>query len=300
MRNKLFKSAAFFALLFGVSTILASCNQPAESESTEHVVWSGVSDLELDMGDHAPNLLLGVTATQGKKELTVKIDEERSDELDTSVAGAFSIYYVAYNGNKAISDKLDGEYIRTITVLRGTFIDNSDFESSDKKGWSGNGNGNSEMTWDIDATQKALVVNITKAGDEYWQNQVEFNGLSVKYNTTYEIDIRAKSDTPRNIGASLEVPSLGYRCIDDVSVNSVGYTLTNQYGSYKFYYTASASYDGVKFGIILGRFNELDETANKVYIDSVKISKLEKRANSTGITFSGNTTEKISLDFYFK
>ena len=297
------KTAALFALAFSTGAVLAACGQQSSTsassaattskESQVKVVWEGVDDVDLDMGDPAPNLLLGVSAKQGDKTLTVKIDNERSDEVDTNVAGAFSIYYVAFDGELAIPEELNGEYIRTVNVSRGTYIDNADFTSADKKGWAGNGNGNSAMTWDIDAQAGALVVDITKSGDEYWQNQVEFNGLSVKANTTYVINIKAKSETPRNIGASLEVPSLGYRCIDTVSVNSVGYTMTNEYKDYKFYYTASEDYDGVKFGIILGRFNELDETANKVYIDSVRISKAAKQANTSGIVFTGDSSVTV-------
>ena len=291
MKKKLFKGAAFLALLFGSASVVIACNQPSQVTPAEKVVWTGVDDVNLDMGDTTPNLLLGVTAKQGDKTLTVKIDNERSDEVDTSVAGAFSIYYVAYDGEKAVSEDLDGEKVRTVNVSRGTFIDNANFESSNKKGWGGNGNGNSKMTWDIDTTAKALVVNIEKSGDEYWQNQVEFNGLEVKKDTTYVININAKSETPRNIGASLEVPALSYRCIDSVSVNSVGYEMTTEYRDYKFYYTASDNYSGVKFGIILGRFNEKDESANKVWINSVSITKAAKKANSTGIVFTGANAE---------
>lgn len=302
MRNKLFKSTALVACLFGAGLVLAACGGGEASTTptsttqpvTEKVKWTGVEDIDLDMGDPAPNLLLGVTAKQGEKTLTVKIDSERSDDVDTSVAGAFSIYYVAYDGETAVSEDLDGEYVRTVTVSRGTFVDNADFKSSNKKGWGGNGNGNSKMSWDIDTSLEALVVNIEKSGDEYWQNQVEFNGLEVKAHTTYVVDIRAKSTTPRNIGASLEVPALGYRCIDVQSVNSVGYTMTSEYASYKFYYTASEDYSGVKFGIILGRFNELDETANTVYIDSVSITKAAKEANSTGVVFTGETHVEVA------
>ena len=301
-KRGLVKNAAFLALVFSAGAIMASCgqNQPQSSSSVsssvpaEKVKWEGVADLNLDMGDAAPNLILGVTAKQGDKVLTIKIDEERSDEVDTSVAGAFSIYYIAYDGSTPVGEALNGEYIRTVNVSRGTYIDNNKFETANKKGWGGNGNGNSEMSWDIDTTQKALVVNIVKSGDEYWQNQVEFNGLEVKANTTYVVDIRAKSDTPRNIGATMEVPALSYRCIDSVSVNSVGYTLTNQYASYKFYYTASENYEGVKFGILMGRFNQLDDSANKIYIDSVSITKAEKQANSTGIVFTGESSVEVS------
>ena len=234
-KRGLVKNAAFLALVFSAGAIMASCgqNQPQSSSSVsssvpaEKVKWEGVADLNLDMGDAAPNLILGVTAKQGDKVLTIKIDEERSDEVDTSVAGAFSIYYIAYDGSTPVGEALNGEYIRTVNVSRGTYIDNNKFETANKKGWGGNGNGNSEMSWDIDTTQKALVVNIVKSGDEYWQNQVEFNGLEVKANTTYVVDIRAKSDTPRNIGATMEVPALSYRCIDSVSVNSTPVALSS-------------------------------------------------------------------------
>ena len=292
MKNRLFKGAAFLALVFGTTGLVAACGQQ-QVAPTEKVVWSGVDDIELDMGDAAPNLLLGVVATQGDKTLTVRIDNEKSDEVNTDVAGAFSIYYVAYDGDKAVDESLNGEVVRTVSVLRGTHVDNNEFKSNDKRGWGGNGNAGSEMTWDIDTAQQALVVNITKSGNEYWQNQVEFNGLTVKANTTYEITIRAKSATPRNIGASLEVPALGYRCIDKVSVNSVGYTMTTSFADYKFYYTAEENFDGVKFGIILGRFNELDETANTVTIDKVEVKKMAKQANSTGVTFTGESHVEV-------
>lgn len=301
MSKKLFNCGTFLGLLLGCGLVMTACGGTSSSQAPEEpveVTWAGVEDVEIGMGETF-DLLEGVTATQGDKALTVKVDEEMSDELNTEVAGAFSIYYVAYDGEVAVSEDLGGMYVRTISVMRGTYIDNSEFKTSDTKGWGGNGNGNSEMSWSIDTELEAVVVNITKSGDEYWQNQVEYNGLTVKANTTYEITIRAKSETPRNIGASLEVPSLGYRCIDTVSINSVGYTMTTEYADYKFYYTASEDYEGVKFGILLGRFNELDEPANKVYIDSVKISRMAKTANTTGIVFTGETVCEISgLDDY--
>ena len=293
----LVKYAGLLALVFGAGAMLTACvspspqPQPTTSENQQvKVTWTGVEDIDLSMGDAAPDLLAGVSAKQGEKVLTVKVDEERSDELDTSVAGAFSIYYVAYDGETAIAEELDGEFIRTINVSRGTFVDNAEFNSADARGWGGNGNGNSAMSWRIDDAAGALVVDITASGDEYWQNQVEFNGLEVKANTTYVINIRAKSASPRNIGASLEVPAQGYRCIDTVGVNSVGYTMSNEYQDFKFYYTAEMDFSGVKFGIILGRFNELDEVnPNTVHIDSVSITKAAKQANSTGIVFSGES-----------
>ena len=293
------RGAGLLALVFSAGAVLAACGNPTPSSTSqsqsvvEKVKWTGVEDVNLTLGDAAPNLILGVTAKQGDKVLTVKVDEERSDEVDTSVAGAFSVYLVAYDGDKAIPEALDGEVIRTVNVTRGVYIDNADFKTASKQGWSGNGNAGSVMSWDIDTTKEALVVDITKSGEEYWQNQVEFNGLEVKKDTTYVITIRAKSETPRNIGASLEVPSLGYRCIDAVSVNSVGYEMSTEYKDFNYYYTASDNYEGVKFGILLGRFNEKDETANKVYIDSVKITKAAKKANSTGVVFTGEDHVKI-------
>ncbi len=309
MSKRLIKSISVLGLSFAVGVIAAACGPSptpssqssgttsqalSSSEEEVSVVWGGVDDLDLDMGEAAPNLLYGVTATVNGRAVSVKIDQERSDEVNMDAAGAYSIYYVAYEGERVFTEDEDGEYVRTVTVNRGTYIDNADFTTASKTGWGGNGNGNSAMTWDIDTTLGACVVDIAKSGDEYWQNQVEFNGLSVRANTTYEITITAKADSPRNIGASLEVPALGYRCIDTVSVNSVGYTMSTEYADYKFYYTASEDYDNVKFGIILGRFNELDEPANKVYIDKVSVTKMTKRANSTGVVFSGETNVEVS------
>lgn len=289
MKRKILGISLLSAMTLCSAISLSACgehNTPAVNPEFKDVLWSGVEDIDLNMGDAIPDLLKGVTAeTDTGKKLTVKVDEEASDVIDTSVNGSFTVYYVAYDGDTLVSDEKGGSATRTVNVNRGTYIEDNDFKTGEKFSWAGNGNAGSEMSWKMDKATESLVVDIKNSGQAHWQNQVEFNGLSVKANTTYEITIRAKSTTGRNIGASLEVPAEAYRLIEDNSTNVLGYKTSNEYQDFKYYYTASQDFDGVKFGITLGRFNEDDVAPSVVNIDKVEIKAMAKKANSTGIVF---------------
>ena len=289
MKRKFIGIALLSALTFGSMVTLSSCAGGETIKPITNVNWEGLDDIYLTMGDEVPNLLAGVKAVaDNNKELTVKIDEEMSDEVSTKIDGAFTIYYVAFDGDKKIEEDY-GQASRTVTVERGTYIDDNDFKTGEKGKWAGNGNAGSVMSWEMDKANEAIKVEITNSGEEFWQNQVEYNGLNVRANTTYQITVRAKSTTGRNIGTSLEVPAEGYKLIEDNSTNVVGYKTSTEYQDFKYYFTASQDYLGVKFGITLGRFNEDDVAPSTVYIDKVEIKALAKQANTSGIVFTGDT-----------
>ena len=125
--------------------------------------------------------------------------------------------YIVMYAETADGTKVDAEgtgyAYKTFIVERGTTLDNSTFDTG-VTGWNGNGNAGSIMEFSWDSTEKALKVDITNAGLEYWNNQVEYNGLNLDANSTYEITFKAKSNSGRNIGVTMEVPANGYAVVE--------------------------------------------------------------------------------------
>lgn len=287
---KKFRSLLAFATLSAATIVgMAACGTTEEPEEIV-VTWSGLDDITIQLSDEVPSLTEGVTAKdQDGNELKVVVDEENSDTVNNMAAGAYTIWYTAYDSeDNAISEDNNGTATRTVFVEQGTYIENSTFDTGTSK-WSGNGNAGSVMSYSWDETEKALKVDITNSGNEYWNNQVEYNGLNLKKGVTYCVSFKAKSTTGRNIGASLEVPSAGYAIAESQFGNSVGLKTSTEYQEFKYYYTSDADYNAVKLGILLGRFTEADDAASTVWIDDVKVTALDKAANSTGVTFTGET-----------
>ena len=296
MRKKLLNFALLGTLTLGSIVMMTSC-QPEGNVIPDDltVTWSGLDTVTLSMGDATPDRLSGVTATASDgTTLEVRVDEDNSMTIDTGYPGTYIVYYYAYDANGNEVDPEDTGYAsKTFVVERGVTLDNSTFDES-IFGWTGNGNQGSAMSYGWDSTEKALKIDITNSGEEYWQNQVQYNGLDLDAKTTYIISFKAKASTPRNIGASLEDLNNNYAVID--GPNSVGIPLTTEYKTYEFIYTTGADeeYNNVKLGFLMGRFTEADDAPSSIWLDDVYVRKAEKLANSTGVEFSGK--QYVTID----
>ncbi len=283
-------------LTFGTIGGLTSCNPDTVNPSEDlTVTWSGIDTVTLQMNDPQPtDLLEGVKAVASDgTELEVRIDTNASAQyVDTGYPGTYVVYYYAYLDGEQVDPEDTGYAFKTWIVERGTVLDNSTFDTG-ITGWNGNGNAGSIMEFSWDETEKALRVDITTSGGEYWNNQVEYNGLNLDANSTYEISFKAKSTTGRNIGASIEVPAEGYAVVGEYA-NCLGVATTDEYQEYKFYYTTTEAKSAIKLGILLGRFTEADDAPSTVWIDDVYVTKLDKTANTSGIVFENAENVEIS------
>ena len=283
-------------LTFGTVGLLTSCNDNTVNPGEDlTVTWSGVDTVTLQMNDPQPtDLLEGVKAVASDgTELEVRIDTNSSAQyVDTGYPGTYVVYYYAYLDGEQVDPDDTGYAFKTWVVERGTVLDNSTFDTG-VTGWSGNGNAGSVMEYSWDEAENALRVDITNSGGEYWNNQVEYNGLNLDANTTYEISFKAKSTTGRNIGASIEVPAEGYAVVGEYA-NCLGLTTTDEYQEFKFYYTTTEAKSAIKLGILLGRFTEADDAPSTVWIDDVYVNKLEKTANTSGVVFENAENVEIS------
>ena len=283
-------------LTFGTVGLLTSCNDNTVNPGEDlTVTWSGVDTVTLQMNDPQPtDLLEGVKAVASDgTELEVRIDTNSSAQyVDTGYPGTYVVYFYAYLDGEQVDPDDTGYAFKTWVVERGTVLDNSTFDTG-VTGWSGNGNAGSVMEYSWDEAENALRVDITNSGGEYWNNQVEYNGLNLDANTTYEISFKAKSTTGRNIGASIEVPAEGYAVVGEYA-NCLGLTTTDEYQEFKFYYTTTEAKSAIKLGILLGRFTEADDAPSTVWIDDVYVNKLEKTANTSGVVFENAENVEIS------
>lgn len=302
-RKKVLGVALLSALTFGSVVGMTACGgTPAEdTEGQEEdltVTWTGLDTVTLQMGDTAPDPLAGVTATASNGDtLTVVIDEDNSLDIDTGYPGTYTVYYYAKDADGNYVDEEGTGYAwKTFTVERGTTLDNSTFDTGIEH-WSGNGNAGSVVNFSWDSTEKALLATISNAGKEYWNNQAEYNGLNLKANTTYKITFKAKSNSGRNIGVTMEIPAEGYKVVE--TPNCYGLATTTEYQTFDFYYTTGdADLSSIKFGFLLGRFTEADDVEDpnnpdKVWIDDITITALATKANSTGVTFANAGTYKL-------
>ena len=297
MKKRLLTISLLSTLILGSGVALTSCNTTNNEtkEDERYVIWQGLEDVDIQMGDEIPDLSLGVSAKDSDgKDLTVKLISEMSDDIDLTKEGSYVVFFKAFDGENAVDEDATGTQLRTIHVIQGTYIPDGGFDNG-IVGWSGNGNNGSAMNFDYDSENKALRVNVTNSGNTYWLNQVEYNGLDVKKGVTYEISVKAKSTTGRNIGCTVEIPSQGYKVIESSMPNSVGLpTKTDEYNELKFYYTSDDNYTSVKLGFTLGRFTEVDDAPATVWLDDISMKAMDKKANSTGIKFTGETSYSFS------
>jgi hypothetical protein len=284
-------------LVFSAVSTIYACGEAAERYEQVDVTRSGLDQILITSGDDLPDFLEDVEAKDPDgNTLEVKIDEEKTDKIDNVTPGRYSIYYVAYNGTLAIDSDHNGIAKRNLVIERGSYIDNQTFDEG-ILGWKNSVNGDSMCNLEWDKEQKAVRVNVTNSSNEYRKNQLEYNGLSVKQNTTYVVNFKAKSTTKRNVGASLEVPDYDYKLIEDVSNNALGLKTSDKYQEFNFYFTASANYSSVKLALFFGRFNEDDDAESTVWIDDISVKPLAKTANTSGVTFSNGHNYVVIGDY---
>lgn len=297
MKKKISSLILLGSLTLGSIFSMSACGDETTDISSWEVIWSGLEPVTLEIGDPVPDVLEGVSAVSSTgEELEVHVNEENSTMItSTDVARRYTIeYYATYNGE--VVDPENGYDTKTFIVERGSHIDNTTFDTG-IVGWSGNPNAGSAMTYSWDENEGndggSIRVDVTNPGSEYWQNQVETNGLDLKANTTYVITFDAKSTNGRNIGVTMENSANNYAVIE--APNSLGVPTTTEWATYTFYYTTDEnSYSGVKFGFLLGRFTEKDDEAATVWIDNISVKKADKLANSTGVTFEN--TEQVNIE----
>jgi len=309
MKRKFLGFALLSALSLGSIVGMTSCGEDlpdvpgpddpnGDNSDKVEVTWSGLDDIETYLFEEEPDLLAGVSATtEDGKSLTVKVNEEQSDIINMEKTGAYYIYYDAYDGDELVNSD-DAHADRMVIVNQGTYVSNGTFDNSIAT-WSANGNAGSQVSASYDEEQQCMVLNVANSGNEYWQNQVETNGIQVEKGVTYKVSFRAKSDTGHTVGATMEDVGAGYKVIESGNPNSVGYATTSEWQTFEFYYTSDVDCENTKLAIMVGRWTEKDDAEAKVYIDDVKVEKMDKVANSTGVEFTGDHNVTVtSFDDY--
>lgn len=298
MKRKFLGLALLSALSLGSIVGMTSCGEDlsdvpdpdypnGDNSDKVEVTWSGLDDIETYLFEEEPDLLAGVSATtEDGKSLTVKVNEEQSDVINMEKTGAYYIYYDAYDGDELVNSD-DAHADRMVIVNQGTYVSNGTFDNSIAT-WSANGNAGSQVSASYDEEQQCMVLNVANSGNEYWQNQAETRGIQVEKDVTYKVSFRAKSDTGHTVGATMEDIGAGYKVIESGNPNSVGYATTSEWQTYEFYYTSDVDCEDTKLAIMVGRWTEKDDAEAKVYIDDVKVEKMDKVANSTGVEFTGD------------
>ena len=309
MKRKFLGLALLSALSLGSIVGMTSCGEDlsdvpdpddpnGDNSDKVEVTWSGLDDIETYLFEEEPDLLAGVSATtEDGKSLTVKVNEEQSDVINMEKTGAYYIYYDAYDGDELVNSD-DAHADRMVIVNQGTYVSNGTFDNSIAT-WSANGNAGSQVSASYDEEQQCMVLNVANSGNEYWQNQAETRGIQVEKGVTYKVSFRAKSDTGHTVGATMEDVGAGYKVIESGNPNSVGYATTNEWQTYEFYYTSDVDCEDTKLAIMVGRWTEKDDAEAKIYIDDVKVEKMDKVANSTGVEFTGDHNVTVtSFDEY--
>ena len=309
MKRKFLGLALLSALSLGSIVGMTSCGEDlsdvpdpddpnGDNSDKVEVTWSGLDDIETYLFEEEPDLLAGVSATtEDGKSLTVKVNEEQSDVINMEKTGAYYIYYDAYDGDELVNSD-DAHADRMVIVNQGTYVSNGTFDNSIAT-WSANGNAGSQVSASYDEEQQCMVLNVANSGNEYWQNQAETRGIQVEKGVTYKVSFRAKSDTGHTVGATMEDVGAGYKVIESGNPNSVGYATTSEWQTYEFYYTSDVDCEDTKLAIMVGRWTEKDDAEAKVYIDDVKVEKMDKVANSTGVEFTGDHNVTVtSFDEY--
>lgn len=294
-RNVLLLTATALSAL-----ILTGCDGTQKASSTQpqppisstvqqelEVTWAGIENVTLTIGD-VFDPLAGVTATDSTgASLTVTVDAENSDIVDTSYKGTSTVQYVTTDSNGYKHTQT-----RNVTVIQGHTISNGTFDKN-ITGWTLDDNTSAGATKAYD--NGAAKITIKATGNEVWKVQFYQTGLMFDANSIYELSFKAKSPDHRSIAGGFENVSAGY------SMMYPGFTsimLGDDYTTYKMYCTTKEAVANVKAVILLGRACSVDEGATKdkphtVYIDDVAVKKIE--ANKTGVVFENTETKTINV-----
>lgn len=300
MKKGFMISLSSLCLLMSPLMVLTSCNEGDSTVDIEamqtNVTWNKPSVLTISQGATLTDEFLtsGVTATgENGEKLTVKVE---TNNVNTEVARSYTITLRAYNGEVAIDNEHNGTLQRRLVVQAGAYISNGSFNNgvvNDLKTWV-NGQTGANITYrgvtsdDSDpssTTKGCLQVNVTNPGQYWYDNQLEFQGLVTKAHTTYLVEFDAKSDTERNIGVTLEMKEDPYTYVDTCSTNGWSQKTSKEWQHFKFPVTSTEDFQNVKLALVFGYYNDDDAGESTVWIDNIKITALEKEANTTGVTF---------------
>ena len=270
-------------------------NKPVEAPQVD-VVWSGTpSTITVDQGSNVDidALVVEGISAKGKDgtELTVKISPT-SNRVNIERAGSTTVTLQAYNGDTAMDAAHNGTLQRRVVVQAGCYIENGTFDNgrigNDVTIWKNSANGAScTIAGDRNEHDGCLRITVDNPGKFWYDNQVEFKGLSTKENVTYLVTFDAKSTTSRNIGITLEMKDSPYTVVDTISENGWSQKTSTQWETYQFVVSSEIARSNVKLALVCGYYNDDDAGESTIYIDNLKIETLNQYANSTGVTFEG-------------
>lgn len=271
-------------------------NTPTDEAKQVNVVWSGEnSTITVDQGSDVDIEALVLEGISAKGEdgtaLTVKISPT-SNKVNIERAGSTTMTLQAYNGDTPMDAAHNGTLQRRVVVQAGCFIENGTFDNgrigNDVTIWK-NGETGAQVSIAGDRKEHdgCLRIEVSNPGRYWYDNQVEFKGLSTKENVTYLITFDARSTTSRNIGITMEMKDSPYTMVDTVSENGWSQKTTTEWATYQFVVTSEIARSNVKLALAVGYFNDDDAGESTVYIDNIKIEALDKVANSTGVVFEG-------------
>ena len=267
-----------------------------EEAKQVNVVWSGENTtITVDQGSDVDIEALVLEGISAKGEdgtaLTVKISPT-SNKVNIERAGSTTMTLQAYNGDTPMDAAHNGTLQRRVVVQAGCFIENGTFDNgrigNDVTVWK-NGETGAQVSIAGDRKEHdgCLRIEVSNPGRYWYDNQVEFKGLSTKENVTYLITFDAKSTTSRNIGITMEMKDSPYTMVDTVSENGWSQQTTTEWATYQFVVTSQIARSNVKLALAVGYFNDDDAGESTIYIDNLKIEALDKVGNSTGVVFEG-------------
>ena len=310
-------------MILGTPFALSSCStqQPVDEENPGddnnhnddditqvapqvNVVWSGeASTITVDQGSDVDIDALVLEGISAKGEdgttLTVKVSPT-SNRVNLERAGSTVVTLQAYNGDTAMDAEHNGTLQRRVVVQAGCYIENGTFDNgrigSDISVWK-NGQTGASVTIAGDRKEHdgCLRIEVSNPGQYWYDNQVEFKGLTTKEKVTYLVTFDAKSTTSRNIGITLEMKDSPYTMVDTISENGWSQKTTTEWQTYQFVISSEIARANVKLALSVGYFNDDDAGQSTVYVDNVKIEALDKYANSTGVTFEGRNPLGVGL-----
>lgn len=279
-------------------------DNPTEEAEQVNVVWSGENTtITVDQGSDVDIEALVLEGISAKGEdgtaLTVKISPT-SNKVNIERAGSTTMTLQAYNGDTPMDAAHNGTLQRRVVVQAGCFIENGTFDNgrigNDVTIWK-NGETGAQVSIAGDRKEHdgCLRIEVSNPGRYWYDNQVEFKGLTTKEHVTYLITFDARSTTSRNIGITFEMKDSPYTMVDTVSENGWSQQTTTEWATYQFVVTSEIARSNVKLALAVGYFNDDDAGESTIYIDNLKIEALEKTANSTGVVFEGRNPLGLAL-----
>jgi len=138
-----------------------------------------------------------------------------------------------------------------------------------------------------------LEAQLDNLGSAWWHIQLSQNERTIEEGVTYRVSFRAKADDPKVVGLGVENPADDFASLIPTAPE---WTLTDEYETYTYEFTAEETITTVKYALFLGMMSA-DDVPTTVYVDHFMVTTVVE--TGTSVIQNPDMTEEEGWNFDF-